>query len=322
MNSPVLIADIGGTNARFALETAKGKIEAIAVFNCAEFNTISEVIDSYITRPDVRSLGGAKICKAGIAIANPIHGDIVKMTNHHWEFSIESVQTEFDLQKLLVVNDFKALAMALPSLSPSQKKQIGGGVAIDRSPIALVGAGTGLGVSGLIPTKEGWHALESEGGHASFPPNSQLEIRLLQTIFDQFGHVSCERFLSGAGIKLLYTALCSVRGVPVESIEVPEIMRRGLTSESLLCREALSIFCDMLGTIAGDLAITFGAKGGVYIGGGIVPRLGQFFDDSGFRQRFEKKGRLSDYLKDIPTFVITEPYPAFLGMSALMKSIN
>ena len=137
MNSPVLIADIGGTNARFALETAKGKIEAIAVFNCAEFNTISEVIDSYITSPDVRSLGGAKICKAGIAIANPIHGDIVKMTNHHWEFSIESVQTEFDLQKLLVVNDFKALAMALPSLSPSQKKQVGGGVAIDRSPIAL-----------------------------------------------------------------------------------------------------------------------------------------------------------------------------------------
>ena len=320
-NSPSLIADIGGTNARFALQTSAGKIEAITVLNCAEFPTISNAIESYITSPHVLSLGSVKIRKAGIAIANPINGDIVKMTNHHWEFSIKSVQNEFDLNTLMVVNDFKALAMALPSLSNSQKKQVGQGKVKNHAPIGLVGAGTGLGVSGLIPTGRGWHALESEGGHASFSPNSQLEIEILKFVFDQFGHVSSERFLSGAGLKLIYTALAAVKGLVVADINIPDIMRRGLEMECQICNETLSIFCEMLGTIASDLAITLGAQGGVYIGGGIVPRMGQFFYESGFRQRFEKKGRLSDYLVDVPTFVITEPYPAFLGMSALMAGV-
>jgi glucokinase len=218
------------------------------------------------------------------------------------------------------VNDFTALARSLPLLSAGQKHQVGGGAAVSGTPLGLIGAGTGLGVSGLIPGKDGgWTALLSEGGHVSFSPANPTEVAILQYAWTEFEHVSAERLMSGVGIELIYRALCHHRGVSAEQIAVPEIVRRALDGECALCDEVVETFCCMLGTVAGNLGVTLGAQGGIYIGGGIVPRLGARFDRSGFRARYEQKGRFAQYLARIPTFVITAQYPAFVGVSAILS---
>ncbi|MET3109297.1 glucokinase [Oxalobacteraceae bacterium GrIS 1.18] len=240
------------------------------------------------------------------------------MTNHHWLFSIKSVQKEFGLSTLLVVNDFNALAMALPFLNQQQKYQLGTGHAQENVVIGLVGAGTGLDVSGLIRANDSWTALDSEGGHTSFAPRSTRETAILKYALQIYDHVSSERLLSGAGLQLIYRALATDQNIPSEDIDAPEIMARGLANACPLCRAVLDTFCEVLGTVAGNLALTLGAKGGVYIGGGIVPRLGEYFNHSGFRERFEQRGRFTDYLRQVPTFVITEPFPAFTGISVIL----
>lgn len=319
-----LLADIGGTNARFALERGQGNIEAIEVFACADYPTLATAVLGYLATPHVASAG--KVVHGAIAIANPIFGDFVRMTNHHWEFSISELQRKLEFDSLVVVNDFSALAMALPHLTVAEKRMVGGGVPLADMPIGLVGAGSGLGVSALVPedpTVTGaaasqWTALRSEGGHASFSPINETEVAVLQFAWRELPHVSAERFLSGPGLELIYRALSHLRGKPSESLNAAEITRRGLARECALCDEVIEIFCGMLGTVAGNLAVTFGAQGGVYIGGGIVPRLGDRFDRSCFRDRFEQKGRFADYLSRIPTYVITAEYPAFAGASAIL----
>ena len=318
---PQLLADIGGTNARFALETGPATVTAIVVLACADFPTLSDALRSYFAHPLAKAAGVERVRQAGIAIANPVHDDIVQMTNHHWSFSIRAVQQEFNFDSLHVINDFRALAMALPFLSGEQKFQVGGGMAAHNAVIGLLGAGTGLGVSGLIPAGKRWIALDSEGGHVNFAPANEREMHILRFALTQFSHVSAERFMSGAGIQLIYQALQTSAPQTqntAETIDTPEILRRGLSGECAICREVLTCFCEILGSMASNLAITLGATGGIYIGGGIVPRLGTFFAESGFRARFEHKGRLSHLLEQIPTFVITEPYPAFIGIAALL----
>jgi len=313
-----LLADIGGTNARFALETAAGRFEAIEVLACSEHATLADAIRSYLALPQAAAFH-AGIRHAAIAIANPVTGDQVRMTNHHWAFSIEALRRECGFDTLEVVNDFSALARSLPHLG-EQKLQVGGGAPLPDAPLGLLGAGTGLGVSGLVPGADGrWTALRSEGGHVSFAPVNELEVAILQYAWREFEHVSSERLLSGAGVELIYRALADRAGRPGESLAAPEISRRALAGECLLCDEVLEVFCGMLGTAAGNLAITLGAQGGVYIGGGIVPRLGERFLASSFRRRFEQKGRFSAYLAAVPTYVITADYPAFLGVSAILS---
>ena len=312
-----LLADIGGTNARFTLETGPGRFEAIEVLSCHAHATLADAIRAYLALPQVAALHGG-VRHAAIAIANPVVGDQVRMTNHHWAFSIEALRRECGFDTLLVVNDFSALARSLPHLD-GQKLQVGGGAPLPDAPLGLLGAGTGLGVSGLIPAGGGWTALRSEGGHVGFAPVDETEIAILQYAWREFEHVSCERLLSGAGVELIYRALAERAGRPGESLAAPEISRRALSGECALCDEVLEAFCGMLGTAAGNLAITLGAQGGVYIGGGIVPRLGERFVRSSFRRRFEQKGRFSAYLAGVPTYVITADYPAFLGVSAILS---
>ncbi len=311
-----LLADVGGTNARFALETGPGRFEAIEVLSCQQHASLGEAICAYLALPQLAGLG-AGIRHAAIAIANPVTGDQVRMTNHHWAFSIEALRQECGFDTLMVVNDFSALARSLPHLG-DQKRQVGGGAPVPDAPLGLLGAGTGLGVSGLIPCGNSWTALRSEGGHVGFAPVNELEVAILQYAWREFEHVSSERLLSGAGVELIYRALSERAGRP-GSLAAPEISRRALSGECALCDEVLEAFCGMLGTAAGNLAITLGAQGGVYIGGGIVPRLGERFDRSSFRRRFEQKGRFSDYLAQVPTYVITADYPAFLGVSAILS---
>ncbi len=310
--APRLLADVGGTNARFALETAPRKFEAVAVLACADYPSLGAALQAYLTGPAVRPVYAGAIRHAAIAIANPVGGDAVSMTNHHWSFSIAALQRELGLSTLLVVNDFSALAMALPWLDASQRLQVGGGEAQPGRTIGLVGPGTGLGVSGIIPAGKGWVALESEGGHASFAPGDDFEIGVLRALWSEHGHASAERLLSGSGIELIYRSLSG------QPLGAAEITRRALDGSCADCLRAVECFCAVLGTVAGNVALTLGATGGMYIGGGIVPRLGTLFAQSPFRARFEAKGRLGAYVARIPTYLITEEYPAFLGVSAML----
>ena len=333
---PRLLADVGGTNARFALEVGPGRIEFIDVLPCANYPRLFDAILAYLSSDTIQAAGLGAVKHAAIAIANPVVADFVRMTNHHWEFSIAALQAELGFATLIVVNDFSALASALPHLQDHEKLQVGGGTVRRGAPLGLLGAGTGLGVSGLIPTGKsmssgeetepelavqaggGWTALCSEGGHVTFSPANEKEVAVLQYAWREFEHVSAERLLSGVGIELIFRALLDAAGKPEERLAAPEILRRALAGECVICDDTIDTFCGMLGTVAGNLAVTLGAQGGIYIGGGIVPRLGARFAVSPFRRRFEHKGRFVAYLAQVPTFVITAQYPAFVGVSALL----
>ena len=317
-DSPRLLADIGGTYARFTIETAPGLFQHLASLRCADHADFEAAVSSYLTGLPQGRVG--RIEHAAIAIANPVEGDDVRMTNYHWKFSIEQMRHRLSFESLVVVNDFTALAMSLPRLAPSQRRQVGGGSPRENSVLGVLGAGTGLGVSGLIPAADGWVALGTEGGHTSFSPRDDREIAILRYGMEQFPHLSHERLLSGPGIELIHRALQSAAGQSPEILTAPEITRRAMAGSDRYCVEALDAFCAMLGTAASNLAVTFGAMSGVYIGGGIVPRLGTYFDRSPFRARFEDKGRFTDYVKGIPTYVITAEHATFTGVSAILAA--
>jgi glucokinase len=235
------------------------------------------------------------------------------MTNHAWAFSIEALRLALGLERLVFINDFTALALALPRLGGTDLEQIGGGTPQPGAPLALLGAGTGLGVSGLIPCGAGWQPLAGEGGHVSLAAGNAREAAIIAVLAARFGHVSAERALSGPGIAALHDAIRQLEGAPPCPLDSREIGARALVGSCPYCSEALEVFCALLGSVAADLAFTLGARGGVYVGGGIVPALGGFFERSGFRARFEAKGRFSAYLAGIPTYVIRAPYAALSG---------
>ncbi len=315
-DSPRLLADIGGTYARFTLETAPGQFVHAVSLRCAGHADFFAAISTYLQ--GLPSGMPKQIEHAAVAIANPVEGDLVRMTNYHWQFSIEQMRQRLGFGSLVVVNDFTALAMSLPRLAPNQRRAVGAGVARRRSVVGLLGAGSGLGVSGLIPAGDGWVALGTEGGHTSFSPRDEREIAILRHGLKQYPHLSHERLLSGPGMELVHRALRDHAGLPAQALAAPEITRRALDGSCAVCAETLEAFCAMLGTMAANLAVTLGALGGIYIGGGIVPKLGAYFDRSPFRARFEDKGRFSEYLRGIPTYVITAEHATFVGASAIL----
>ncbi|WP_144156154.1 bifunctional transcriptional regulator/glucokinase [Paraburkholderia sp. BCC1885] len=312
-DGPRLLADIGGTNARFALETGPGEIGQVQVYPCADYPGVADVIRKYLKDTKI-----GRVNHAAIAIANPVDGDQVSMTNHDWTFSIEATRRVLGFDTLLVVNDFTALAMALPGLTDAQRVQVGGGTRRPHSVIGLLGPGTGMGVSGLIPADDRWIALGSEGGHATFAPADEREDLVLQYARKKWSHVSFERVAAGPGIEVIYRALAARDKKRVAAnFDTSEVVKRAFEGEPLAA-ESVDVFCGILGTFAGNIAVTLGALGGIYIGGGVVPRLGEFFARSSFRKRFEAKGRFEAYLQNVPTYVITAEYPAFLGVSAIL----
>lgn len=321
-DSPRLLADIGGTYARFALETGPGEFTQMASLRCAEQADFHAAVRAYLAGLSWQDLGGPQqIAHAAVAIANPVEGDRVRMTNYHWQFSIDEMRQQLGLDTLVVVNDFTALAMALPRLAEVDVRQVGGGQARRPSVIGLLGAGTGLGVSGLIPAGEGWIALGTEGGHVNFGPRDEREMDILKFAWKSLDHVSYERLISGPGLELIYRALADRNGVAdAPALRAPAITQKALDNGDPLCLETLEVFCGLLGTCAANLAVTLGSLGGIYIGGGIVPRLGEYFDRSPFRERFEDKGRFREYVSAIPTFVITAEHATFKGASAILEN--
>ena len=310
-----LLADIGSMYARFALETERGVFERHSTVKCADYPNFGRALRAYY-----ESVKDANVRHAAVAISNPVEGDMVRMTNYHWQFSIEQTRVDCGLDTLLVVNDFTALAVGVPHLRAGQRRQVGGGEARERSVVGLLGAGTGLGVSALIPADDGWISLGSEGGHVNFAPSDAREIAILDYAWQQYPHVSAERLISGTGIELIYRALCDASGTTAKPYAATEITAQGLAGRSRECTEALDVFCGILGGVAANLAVTLGAFGGIFIGGSIVPRLGNFFDKSSFRQRFEAKGRFSTYVAHIPTYVITGDNATFVGVAAILDA--
>lgn len=308
-----LVADIGGTNARFALERGPGWIEETETLACADYPRFQDAARAYLARH-----GAAGVRHAVIAIANPVAGDHVKMTNHCWEFSLQAARAELGLETLLAVNDFAALAMALPQLPASDLVQVGGAAPAPDGAIGLVGAGTGLGVAGLLPAQGRWTVLQSEGGHVAFSPADRREQEILAYCWQRWDHVSAERLVSGPGLALIHEALGAAAGARPAPLEPAAIVERALVGADPLCVDTLDTFCGMLGTVAANLAVTLCARGGIYIGGGVVPRLGEWFARSSFRARFENKGRFSDFAARIPCFVIHAPYPALGGAAAML----
>jgi len=308
--SPRLLADIGGTNARFALELAPGEFSLIKVLQCDEHGSTEAALRTYL---DAAGEAGRQVRHAAIGIATPVLGDQVKLTNHAWSFSIEALRRGFSFKTLLVMNDFTALAHALPRLSAADLMQVGGRATTGTAPLGLIGPGTGLGMAGLIPCDGGHVALAGEGGHTSFSPQDDDEAQVWQFAHARFGHVSVERLLSGPGLALIHEAIrAPADGAPLSPAA---ITRLALAGTDPACCKAMSMFCAMLGNAAADLALTIGARSGIYIGGGIVPRLGARFAQSPFRRRFEDKGRMRAYLADIPVYVIHAAMPALAGLS-------
>jgi glucokinase len=258
-----------------------------------------------------------------LGIASPITGDVVRMTNHTWSFSISEMQKQLGVARLNVINDFTALAMALPAIPVESLVQVGGQSVALHGPKALIGPGTGLGVSGLLPTRQNdqWVAIAGEGGHTTLAAQNETEYRVIELIRQRHGHVSAERILSGPGLVDLYGALRQLqKKAPVDVASAAEITRWALQDKEPCACQSLAMFAGFLGTVAGDLALTLGARGGVYVGGGMVPRWLGWFETSDFRARFEAKGRYGAYLQDIPVWVINaSEAPALLGAA---RSLN
>ncbi|MBC7954816.1 MAG: glucokinase [Cytophagales bacterium] len=317
---PRLLGDIGGTNARLAWQDSRhAPLSDIATYPCADHESLLHAMQHYL---QVHAKPAPHWCAIGIA--NPIVGDHVQMTNHDWSFSITAVQQALGLERFLVINDFTALALSLPALSLSDLLKVGGGEPARDAPLALLGPGTGLGVSGLLPANR-LHAsvpLNGEGGHVTLAGTNDLEDAVIRCLRRRFGHASAERVLSGPGLFNLYEALCEVAGVPAQPHTAAEITAAAQAGSDAQCAQAEALFFSFLGTMAGNLTLSLGARGGVYIGGGIVPRLGARILASSFRERFESKGRFRAYLASIPVFVVhADVSPALIGASRALDDL-
>jgi glucokinase len=311
-----LVGDIGGTNARFGLvDPGTGALHDQQVLACAGFPDLAAAARHYLDR-----VGGPDVREAAMAVASPVLGDQVRFTNSPWAFSIADTRMRLGLERLEIINDFTALALALPHLAPGETRQIGGGIAVAGAALALIGAGTGLGVSGLLPSAAGWVPVTGEGGHTAFSPVGRREQAVLTHLWQRFEHVSTERLLQGAGIVLLHETLCALDGRPRPALTQEDITRAACAGSDPVCMEVVDLFCGILGTASANLAVTLGARGGVFIGGGIVPSLGPAFDRSPFRARFEAKGRYRDYIAAIPTYVITAENPALRGVARVLAT--
>jgi glucokinase len=311
VNELRLIGDIGGTNARFAIAQG-GKYAQLRHVENEHYPSLHDALADYLKAlPEAEraNLAGA------LAIAGPVLGDRISLTNKAWSFSVEELKRSLHLTALTVVNDFAANAYAIPHLTSRQKFAIGPVIENAHGNIGVVGPGTGLGMSSLIPHGDGWTLVAGEGGHATLPASTEEEFAIIQMLRKRWSHVSAERVLSGAGLVNLYEALCALRGIEPLMLSPADVTRRAMDKSDENCVRAFDHFCDFLGGVAGDLALTISAFGGVYIAGGILLRFKEAFAASAFRQRFESKGRFASMLAKMPTWLILEESPGLIGLA-------
>jgi glucokinase len=316
---PSVVADIGATNIRFARLSPRGALGPVAKFSIAEFPDLTAALDRFLNLD-----GGPRPVRLGLAVAGPVFGDEVKLTNAQWQFSIRQLKKQMNLQQLAVANDLEALARVLPYLGSEDAVPIGTevGKRSTKAPLAVLCPGTGMGIAGLKPTDRGWQPIASEGGHTSLSPLTDRELGVWQVLRARYGRVSVERVLSGPGIVELHGALASLEGQVPETERPEEVVRLALNGESPLAIETIEIFCAWLGDVAGDVALMYLAHGGVYLAGDILLSILEILKRSLFRDRFENKGRVTAVVAQIPTFLITNKSPVLLGCTRLLRSLR
>ena len=304
----LLVADIGGTNARFAISDGAGALHEARTLGAANFPNLDEAITEYfakLTRP--------KPNLACFAVACPAHGPVIKLTNSTWHFVKAEIAQKFGFDRFLVINDFEALGASVPVLKDKQLTCLREGTADPNEPSLVIGPGTGLGVGAYVPAgKSAWAVIAGEGGHVGLAPHTDAEVRLWMQLREKYGRVSAERALNGAGLVNIYAFVAREAGQAVGDIDAPEVSRRALADEDIAVK-AVTMFFDLLGSTAGDLALAFGSRGGVYIGGGMTPKLLDFALSSNLVQRFMDKGRVSRMLAAMPIWVIMENAAALIG---------
>ncbi|MGX9570612.1 glucokinase [Pseudomonas viciae] len=310
-----LVGDIGGTNARFAL-WKNHNLENIQVLATADYACPEDAIKVYLSGMGMAPGAIGSVC---LSVAGPVSGDEFRFTNNHWRLSNLAFCKTLEVEKLLLVNDFSAMALGMTRLRPDEYRVVCEGTPEPRRPAVVIGPGTGLGVGTLLDLGDGrFAALPGEGGHVDLPMSSPRETQLWQHIYNEIGHVSAETALSGSGLPRVYRAICAVDGhTPV--LDTPEsITAAGLAGDPIAL-EVLEQFCCWLGRVAGNNVLTLGGRGGVYIVGGVVPRFADFFLESGFARCFADKGCMSDYFKGIPVWLVTAPYSGLMGAGVALE---
>ncbi|WP_111640618.1 glucokinase [Marinimicrobium alkaliphilum] len=320
--SLLLIADIGGTNARLGviehhagqnadttLQRQAPKLEQS--LRCADYADPEALIRHYCNQ------AGIDIPQyACLAIAGPVENGMVKMTNHNWSFSAQSLTANLGMTRMELLNDFAAQAHAVPHLRPEHTVCLYQADAAPLAPKAVLGPGTGFGAAAMVPTETGPKVLTGEGGHVNFAPGTEREIAILQYMLKRQAHVSLENLISGQGLVKLYTSLAAIDGVVPENYTPADVSTKGMQGEDALCEEAMQIFCAVLGSAAGDKTLNYGALGGIYLAGGISPRIVDYLPKTDFLARLQGKGPMHGYLRKIPVYVVTHGTAALLGSAA------
>ncbi len=316
---PLLVADIGGTNVRFGwVANSSATLTSIETLLCADFAGPVDATLAYLATFQAN----ARPAKVMIAIASVITPGLIKVTNNHWLLDRAVLAQKIGTSHVEVFNDFEAIAIGLPYLATSDYTLVGKATPNMKATMGVIGAGTGLGVAGIVPVamREGhgnriWQTICGEGGHVTLAATSDYQAEILRAARATNPHVSAERLISGIGLPTLRHAVANVEGLPcTNELNAEDIGTLGTSRTDTLCEHTMEVFCAFLGIIAGNLALTLGARGGVFIAGGIVPKLGDFFHQSQFRAHFETKGRYANYLRDISTPLITAPYPGLCGL--------
>lgn len=309
----ILVADIGGTHARFGIATMKGNDEkpSIAhfqVFECADHHDMEILIRHYL---DLLPVETPNI--ATLAVAGPVADNKSTMTNLGWHLDGDDLAEKLGFNALYFINDFGALAMATPALEGDDLLTIRDTNKPVKGPISVIGPGTGFGVALLVPSGDSYIPISSEGGHMSFAPKGKLEASIWENLSKEMDRVSVETLLSGIGLMRLYRALCSIHKCPPRNYDPRTISQLGIENADAICRESLVVFCSLLGSVAGDIALVQGSLGGIYLGGGILPKITDFFLKSSFVERFLDKSPMQDYLDTIPIHLIIAPDAALIG---------
>lgn len=321
MSTPLsLIADIGGTHARFAV-VEDNRVTRVEVLRADDYAGIAAAASAYLARHTIT------VRHAALSIAATLapHDDVITLVNQpSWNTTRSALKAALALETLITVNDFEALAHGITAIGAGGCVQICGTTPVHHAPIGVIGPGTGLGMAGIVFIDGTPHVIASEGGNATLPAASAREYAIIEALRTRKGdgHVSAEDAVSGTGLPQLYQAIADLDGVQVQPLGAPDITAAALARSCPVAQEALDLFCHWLGVMAGNLALTLTTSGGIFIAGGIVPQWLDHFMHSRFAASFANKGVYSDYLRDVPVFVVTHPYPALEGMRALLGRIN
>jgi glucokinase len=313
-----LVADVGGTHIRLALANSSG-LTSLETWLCADYDSIDAALKTYLD--SINSEHAPQI--AAVAVAGPVDPDPIELTNQKWSFSPHRLQDELRLEHLAIVNDFTAMAAGIPALAATDTRLLGGRAAAPpQAPVAVIGPGTGLGVSALSPATRNLVPLNSEGGHCTLAATSDDEWEVLRVLQQEFGALSNERVLSGPGLVNLYRAQCQIEGASPRAVTPEEIVHHARTAPTGRSALVVRRFSGWLGQVASDVALMFGARGGIYLAGGMLPKMLDVFDVAVFKERFLRKGRFRGYLEPIPIHLVLNPQTALLGAARILSTYH